>query len=476
MTPIRNSHIAAIIAATILYVSSGASDALAAGDGLHVDGAGLGLVWLVPFVAILAGIAIGPLAVPHAWHAHYGKYAVACALAFLVPCALIFGIETAAYEFIHTLTVEYIPFIVLLLALYVTAGGICLKGSLDGTPVGNTALIAVGTALASIMGTTGACMLLIQPLLRANAGRARNAHVFVFFIFLVGNIGGALTPLGDPPLFIGFLEGVAFFWVTRAMLLPMLFLVIPLLAIFYLLDRRIAASEPPRARAEPESFRIDGKRNLILLAAIIAAVLVSGVWRADWTIEIFHTVIAGENVVRTLALLAITGLSLAITPPGVRIANGFEWGPIAEVAKIFIGIFVTIIPAIAIVRAGTEGGLADLVALLNSGGRPNDFVYFWVTGVLSGFLDNAPTYLLFFNLAGGDPATLMGALARTLLAISTGAVFMGALTYIGNAPNFMVKAMAERKGVRMPSFFGYVGWSTIFLLPLFVLQSLIFFA
>jgi Na+/H+ antiporter NhaD/arsenite permease-like protein len=458
-----------------LYALAAANPAAAA-DNLHIDGAALGHAWLLPFVAILAGIALGPLAAPHAWHAHYGKYAFGCALAFLVPCAAVFGIGVAAFEFVHTLTVEYVPFIVLLLALYVTAGGIQLKGTLGGTPAGNTGLLAAGTVLASVMGTTGACMLLIQPLLRANRNRPRNAHVFVFFIFLVGNVGGALTPLGDPPLFIGFLEGVSFFWVTREMFAPMLLLALPLLGAFYLLDRRIATGEPPSAPATDEAFGIEGKRNLVLLAGIVAAVLVSGVWRADWTVEIFHTVVPGENVARTLALLAIAGLSLAITPPAVREANGFEWGPMAEVAKLFVGIFVTIVPAIAIVRAGAEGGLAPLVALLNAGSRPDDLVYFWATGILSAFLDNAPTYLLFFNLAGGDPIELMGPLARTLLAISAGSVFMGALTYIGNAPNFMVKAMAEAKGVRMPSFFGYMGWSFALLLPLLVLQGLVFFA
>lgn len=475
MPPTRNTISRAVVFAAFLYALAGLQPAVAATDELHIDGAAIGPLWLIPFAAILAGIALGPLVLPHAWHRHYGKYAFACALAFLVPCAAAFGSAIAVYEFIHTFTVEYVPFVVLLLALYVTAGGIRLRGALGGTPAGNTGLLALGTLLASIMGTTGACMLLIQPLLRSNAGRARNAHVFVFFIILVGNVGGALTPLGDPPLFIGFLEGVDFFWVTRAMLLPMLFLAIPLLAIFYALDRRIAVSEPPQAPAPSEPFAIEGKRNIALLAAVVGAVLVSGIWRADWTIEIFHTVIPGENVVRTLVLLAVAALSLAITPPAIREANGFDWGPMAEVAKLFIGIFITIIPAIAIVRAGSDGALASLVGFLDAGGHPNDMVYFWATGVLSAFLDNAPTYLLFFNLAGGDAATLMTTLARTLLAISAGAVFMGALTYIGNAPNFMVKAMAEAKGVRMPSFFGYMGWSLAVLLPLLVLQAMVFF-
>jgi len=460
-----------------LLFCAGAAQAAEAGAP-YLDGKSLGLVWMLPFAAILAGIALGPLLMPHAWHAHYGKYAGACAVAFLVPCAAVFGIETALYEFVHTMLIEYVPFIVLLLALYVVAGGVLVKGVLIGTPAANTAMLACGTAIASVMGTTGACMLLIQPMLRANAWRRQNAHVFVFFIFLVGNIGGALTPLGDPPLFIGFLEGVDFFWVTTRMFLPMLVLAIPLLVAFWLLDSHYFAKEdPPPAGllAEREPFGIEGKRNFVLLLAIVAAVLLSGVWKAGWDIEIFHTKVAGESVLRSAALAAIALLSLAITRDESRRLNGFTWGPIAEVAKLFVGIFVTIVPAIAIIRAGQDGALGGLIGLLNVDGQPANATYFWVTGILSAFLDNAPTYLLFFNLAGGDPQELMGPLATTLLAISCGAVFMGALSYIGNAPNFMVKAIAEEKGVRMPSFFGYLGWSCLFLLPPLALLTVLFF-
>ena len=454
-----------------------ASPAFAAGaDAPHVNGAAMGLVWLLPFAAILAGIALGPLLFAHAWHGHYGKYALGCAFAFLVPCALVFGIETAIYEFVHAMLIEYVPFIVMLFALYVVAGGVRLNGAIAGTPASNTAILAAGTAIASLTGTTGACMLLAPVLLRANAGRARNAHVFVFFIFLVGNVGGALSPLGDPPLFIGFLEGVDFFWVTTRMFAPMLTIALPLLAAFYLLDRHLLAREPaPPPPPAPEAFGIEGAWNLLLLAGIVAAVLLSGIWRAGWRVEIFHTPVEGESLLRSLALLALAGISLAVTDRASRARNGFTWEPIAEVAKLFVGIFVTIVPAIAIIRAGADGALGGLVNLLMRDGRPADAAYFWTTGLLSAFLDNAPTYLLFFNLAGGDADTLMGPLARTLLAISAGSVFMGALTYIGNAPNFMVKAMAEARGVKMPSFFGFMGWSCIFLLPLFAVVALLFF-
>ena len=463
--------------ALALLLCAGAAQAAEAGAP-YLDGRSLGLVWMLPFAAILAGIALGPLLAAHAWHAHYGKYAGACALAFLVPCAAVFGFGTALYEFVHTMLIEYVPFIVLLLALYVVAGGVRLKGAMVGTPTLNTAMLAGGTAIASIMGTTGACMLLIQPMLRANAWRRQNAHVFVFFIFLVGNIGGALTPLGDPPLFIGFLEGVDFFWVTTRMFVPMLVLAVPLLAAFWLLDSYYYAKEdPPPAGhlAEREPFGIEGKGNFALLAGIVAAVLVSGIWKAGWDIEIFHTKVAGESVLRSAALVVLAIVSLRITRDESRALNGFTWGPIAEVAKLFVGIFVTIVPAIAIIRAGQDGALGGLIGLLNIDGQPANATYFWVTGILSAFLDNAPTYLLFFNLAGGDPQALMGPLGTTLLAISCGSVFMGALSYVGNAPNFMVKAIAEEKGVRMPSFFGYLGWSSVFLLPPLALLTVLYF-
>jgi len=447
----------------------------AAADAPKLAGNLMGLVWVLPFVAILLGIALGPLLAAHFWHAHYGKFAVACAVAFLAPCAAIFGADVALYEFLHTMLLEYIPFIVMLFALYVVACGVRLRGDLVGTPALNTGMLAFGTLIASVMGTTGACMLLIQPMLRANAWRKKNVHVFVFFIFLVGNIGGSLTPLGDPPLFIGFLEGVDFFWTTQSMLGPMLLVAVPLLIAFYALDSYFHRSEGAPPKASGEAFAVEGKVNLLLLAGIIAAVLMSGVWRPNLPLEIYYTPVALESIVRSVLLLALAWASLKLTDNESRMANGFSWEPIAEVAKLFVGIFVTIVPVLAIIRAGQEGALGGLIALLNSNGQPDNPMYFWITGILSGFLDNAPTYLLFFNLAGGDPDTLMGPLATTLLAISCGSVFMGALTYIGNAPNFMVKAVAEKGGIKMPSFFGYMMWSCAFLLPLFALVTLVYF-
>jgi Na+/H+ antiporter NhaD/arsenite permease-like protein len=444
----------------------------------HLDGSELGLVWIFPFVGILLSIALFPLLAPSFWHDHFGKLSAAWALAFLLPFAAIFGLDLALYEALHTTLLEYIPFIILLLSLFTVTGGLCLRTSLQGTPAFNTGLLAIGTALASWMGTTGAAMLLIRPLLRANAWRRRSVHVVVFFIFLVANIGGSLTPLGDPPLFLGFLKGVDFFWTTQAMLGPMLAVVIPLLVLFYALDQaliRREAGPPPESDSGEPAFRIEGKINLLLLAGVVLAVLLSGVWRPGISFTLYHVEVELQGIVRDVLLLLITAASWKLTPMATREANEFSWFPIVEVAKLFAGIFLTIIPAIAILRAGTAGALAPVVEAVNQGGEPVNAMYFWATGALSSFLDNAPTYLVFFNTAGGDAQALMGPLAETLLAVSAGAVFMGANTYIGNAPNFMVRSIAEERGVRMPSFFGYMGWSAVFLLPLFGLTTWLFF-
>ena len=456
-----------------------AAPAAAAEGAFH--GGALSPLWVIPFAGILLSIAVAPVTAPSFWHHHFGKASAFWALAFIVPFALHFGPEVALREVVHTLLTEYGPFIVLLFALFTVSGGIHIRGNLHGTPALNTGLLALGTLLASVMGTTGAAMLLVRPLLRANDNRRHRAHVVVFFIFLVGNIGGALTPLGDPPLFLGFLKGVDFFWTTRAMLWPTLMASAILLAMFYVLDRWLW-SQDDEARAPaydptPDSpIRIDGGVNFLLLAAILACVLASGLWKPGLTAIVYGTTLELQNVLRDAALVGIAWASWRLTPAAVRRAHHFTWGPIVEVAKLFAGIFLTIIPAIAMLRAGDGGAFAPVVVLVTGAdGRPDDRLYFLLTGALSSFLDNAPTYLVFFNLAGGDPAVLMGAQATTLAAISAGAVFMGANTYIGNAPNFMVKAIAESRGVRMPSFFGFLGWALLALTPIYVLMVMIFF-
>jgi Na+/H+ antiporter NhaD/arsenite permease-like protein len=462
---------AAALGFAVLAIS--ASQAAAA----EMNGATLGLAWALPFAGILLSIALFPLLAPHFWEHHFGKISALWAALVIVPLGLIFGPTPAIHALSHTAFLEYIPFILLLLALFTVAGGIVVSGNLHGSPATNTAILGIGTILASIIGTTGASMVLIRPIMRANDDRKHNVHVIVFFIFLVSNIGGSLTPLGDPPLFLGFLRGVDFFWTTTNLLPETAFCAVVLLAGFFVLDTIIYRREG-HLKKDPtpdRPIRVKGGINFILIGIIIAAILLSARLKLG-TFTILGTEVAIQNVLRDLTMIAVTFVSLWLTPKASHEANGFSWGPILEVAKLFAGIFITIIPVLAMLQAGRNGAFAPLVALVtNPDGSPNNVAYFWLTGALSSFLDNAPTYLVFFELAGGDPQQLMTKGALTLTAISAGAVFMGANTYIGNAPNFMVYAIARNGGVKMPSFFGYMLWSGLILVPLFIVATFLFF-
>jgi Na+/H+ antiporter NhaD/arsenite permease-like protein len=444
------------------------------------DASRLSPAWGIPFAGILLSIALMPLLLPWVWHHHYGKIAAAWALAFLVPFAAMFGLPAAGAALAHTLVGEYIPFVILLTALFTVSGGIYVRGNLHGSPALNTAILGVGAVLASFMGTTGASMLLVRPLIRANDNRAHRAHVFVFFIFIVSNAGGSLTPLGDPPLFLGFLKGVDFFWTLKNIFPETMFLVVTLLLLFFALDswyyHRREEVRPVDPTPDTRGVGFDGARNFWLLAAIVALVLLSGLWKSPVGFHIAGTEVGLPGLVRDVGLVIITLVSLRITPRQVHEANQFSWGPMQEVAKLFAGIFLTIIPVIAMLRAGVDGPFATIVrAVTRADGSPDPAMYFWASGALSSFLDNAPTYLVFFNTAGGDPKLLMTQLAPVLAAISAGSVFMGANTYIGNAPNLMVKSIAEDRGVKMPSFFGYMAWSVGILVPLFVLMTFVWF-
>jgi Na+/H+ antiporter NhaD/arsenite permease-like protein len=449
--------------------------ALAAG----FDGAKLSPFWGVPFAGLLLSIALMPLLVPSFWHHHFGKVAAAWTLAFFIPFALTFGPALAGFSLLHALVDEYIPFIILLTALFTVAGGIFIRGNLHGSPGLNAGLLLIGAVLASFMGTTGASMLMIRPLIRANDNRRHSAHIVVFFIFIVSNAAGSLTPLGDPPLFLGFLKGVDFFWTVGHIFPETLFLIGSLLFIFYLLDAwfyRKEGVEPVDPTPDTPRLGFDGAFNFVLLGAVAGLVLLSGFWKSPVVFDIAGTPVGLPGLVRDAGLIVITLLSLKLTAVKVHADNQFSWGPMAEVAKLFAGIFLTIIPVIAMLKAGTSGPFGAVVsAVTRPDGQPDPAMYFWATGALSSFLDNAPTYLVFFNTAGGDPSVLMNALAPTLAAISAGAVFMGANTYIGNAPNLMVKAIAEERGVKMPSFFGYMAWSGAVLIPLFILETFIWF-
>lgn len=487
---LTSCFILCIVVGLALLVSMeafGADDA----DGAHhggVDGAKLPIWSIIPFVGILLSIAIFPLVLDSHFLVHHGgKMSLVWASVFAIPYLIAFRGD-AFYDILHIYLLDYIPFILLLWGLFTVAGGILVRGTLRGTPILNTFLLLIGTVIASWVGTTGASMLLIRPLIRANAYRKNKVHLIVFFIFLVSNIGGSLTPIGDPPLFLGFLRGVPFFWTTTALLPHMLLISVILIILFFIIDtlmfKREGGVVPDDGTNEP--IRIEGLFNLVFLFGIIGAVLMSGTFK--WgEVNILGVHVYWQNIAREVLIVVMGLLSLKYTPFSgeLRQSNEFSWEPIEEVAKVFAGIFMTIIPALAILKAGENGALAGLI-----GAMKQPVHYFWITGILSSFLDNAPTYLTFFNTALGKlhltetvvPQILSGQLTdpqhleftRLLIAISIGAVFMGANTYIGNAPNFMVKAIAEQSGIRMPSFFGFMLWSVAILFPLFVVVTFVF--
>jgi Na+/H+ antiporter NhaD/arsenite permease-like protein len=446
----------------------------------------LSLWWVVPFAGILLSIALFPLIAPHFWHNHFPKISLAWALIFAVPFLIVFK-GHAMHEILHIYFLDYIPFIVLLWGLFTISGGILIKGTLKGTPVVNVLIILIGTIIASWIGTTGAAMVMIRPLLRANEHRKYKVHLFVFFIFLVANIGGSLTPLGDPPLFLGFLHGVSFFWTLN--LIPEMFTVsVILLILLYIIDSIYYRKEiiPQNTDEEKVPIRIEGSFNFLLLLGVIAGVIFSGTVRlTEYNFLGVHLQL--QNTFKDLWIILMGLVSIWFTKKATRDGNGFNWFPILEVAYLFAGIFMTIIPALTILQAGEKGALAGLVRVVNE-----PYHYFWVTGGLSSFLDNAPTYLTFFNGALGKlgltemqirEAFIAGNIGQQfpefikyLTAISIGAVFMGANTYIGNAPNFMVKSIAEEAGVPMPSFFGYmVKYSLPILIPIFIIVTFVFF-
>ena len=451
--------------------------------GGHADlGRMLPLWSVIPFVGILLSIALLPLIAPSFWHHHFPKISAFWALAFAIPFLAVYRGD-ALYEILHIYLIDYIPFIILLWGLFTVAGGILLRGTLRGTPAINTLMLLIGTALASWMGTTGASMLLIRPMIRANAYRKSKLHMVVFFIFLVSNIGGSLTPLGDPPLFLGFLHGVPFFWTFK--LFPhMLFVSVILLILFFILDTVLLKREgitraPDDGVQEP--LKVEGLYNLIFLAGIVGAVLMSGLAKLG-SVNVLGVHMEWQNILRDVLIVVMGLLSLKTTPfsGSIRRGNEFGWFPIQEVAYLFAGIFMTIVPALAILKAGMDGAMAFVIEATKT--PP---YYFWITGGLSSFLDNAPTYLTFFNTALGQHfpgipeaqavPRLISEKEVFLTAISAGAVFMGAMTYIGNAPNFMVRSIAEESGIKMPSFFGYMAWSVAILVPLYVLVSVLFF-
>jgi Na+/H+ antiporter NhaD/arsenite permease-like protein len=466
----------------LLYVLVWLAGWFLAGDNLLASG-GSGTeaathfvppVWaVIPFIGILMSIAVFPLINAHWWEHNFGKISflwivVAYLLMYIsVPAGTGF-MEAFGHDIFHVYLEEYISFIILLGSLFVISGGILIKGSLSGKPVSNVIILAIGSVFASFIGTTGAAMLLIRPLIKSIYWRQYKMHIIIFFIFLVCNIGGSLTPIGDPPLFLGFLKGVPFEWTFQ--LTPMwAFAVVVLLTVFFFMDSYLMKKEPDVPHTEKKGIQIKGAYNFLLLLGVIGAVLYSGIVDHG-PLHLPYGDLMIQNIVRDSAMILLAVVSMVITPRPIRQENNFNFFPIKEVAYLFIGIFTTMIPALMLLNArGGELGIDS----------PAKF--FWITGILSSFLDNAPTYITFLETALGmlkvnvqqlllDPVGV-----SFLKGISVGAVFMGANTYIGNGPNFMVKAIAEQEKIKMPSFFGYMLWSALILLPLFFLVDLIFF-
>ena len=429
------------------------------------------LGWVAPFVLMLLSIAVLPLVAPKWWHSNLNRLKVA------LVCGLpVFGLFAWHGEWLviqHTVH-EYVSFLLLLTSLYVASGGIVLRGDLRATPLVNASFLLIGALLASFMGTTGAAMLLVRPLLKTNSERQFRTHTVVFFIFLVCNIGGCLTPLGDPPLFLGYLRGVPFTW-TFGLILPWAFTNGLLLLVYLALDswfwRREDPSHRLHDRVEVQPLRVAGARNFLWLGLVVVSVaFLTPTNLAGWLGAELHGFLPVYG--RDLALAGITLGAYRTTQKELRLANSFTWHPILEVAALFFGIFLSMMAAIQLLRHHGP----DL-------GVDSPTLFFWATGILSAFLDNAPTYVVFFETAasveppaGHEVVQVLGGTISPayLVAISLGAVFLGAMTYIGNAPNFMVKAISEERNVKMPSFFGYMVYSCIILLPVFFLASLIF--
>ena len=439
----------------------------------------------IPFVGILLCIAVMPLVKPHWWESHQPHVVALWSALFIIPFALLHGAGGATEIVLECLVNDYLTFIVLLFGLFCVSGNITMEGDFAGSPRVNILLLTIGTLLSSVIGTTGSSMLMVRPMIKMNSWRKHRTHIMVFFIFLVSNIGGCLTPIGDPPLLMGFSRGVPFFWSLK--LFPLLLVnMAVLLFIFYWIDRKayckdIAKGRMPDINKPRTKVSIQGLHNLVFIVMIVAAVILSGIL-PDMPafqnaagevrgIHIYgHVTLTFPAIIEIVIILLAAFLSFKTTNPEIRVKNHFTWGAIKEVAVLFLGIFITMQPALMILKSvGGSLGITEPMQM------------FWTTGLLSSFLDNTPTYLVFLTTAGamnfteGIMTTLGIVPVQMLLAISCGAVFMGANTYIGNAPNFMVKAISDENGIRMPSFFGYILWSLCVLVPVFLLDAFIFF-
>lgn len=423
-----------------------------------------------PYIVLMLTLALCPLLLPKIWHTFEKPILVAIGLWALVVIVRVEGVSQAMHSISHMFAHEYVAFLTILFALYVVAGGIHVQFNVSDSLKNNLFILLSGAILANFIGTTGASMVLIRPFLKLNHNRPYKTHLGVFFIFIVANIGGSLTPLGDPPLFLGYLEGVDFWWTLQHGWAPFIIAITFCLCIFALIDR--TKNKHTISQRHDVGITIEGGINFILMLAIVAITLLAPRLSGDSVITVMGTEISWQDIVRDVGYVAVGLLSLRMTPKHIHHQQHFNFEPLKEVSRVFLVIFLSLIPVSDMLRSGTCGPFCALFNFVHAQGIPVDVNYFWAAGGLSAFLDNAPTYLLFFKMAGGNAEVLMHQLPSTLLAISLGSVYMGAMSYIGNAPNFMVRSIAKQSGIEMPSFAGYMVWSCAILLPLLYCISL----
>lgn len=416
------------------------------------------------FLGLLLSLSFCPLTTPHFWHKHEKKIILFWGIGCIFSLNYTFGLSKSFNLLADMLLHEYIPFIVLVCAIFTINSGLHINLNMKASPVKNVLVLTVASLFSSIIGTTGASMLFLRPLIRMNHERKYKTHNIIFFIFSVANIGGSLTPLGDPPLFIGFLNGVDFFWPTKHLFMPFLITIIILLLTYFLIDKYLWKKEIiPLEKAKSINISIEGKKSFIFIFLMIILIPFS----SHLSSKIIHfgaQEVLLSNILRDALLIILSIASYFLTKQEIRHKNHFSFAPLSEVSILFLAIFTTMIPITFIINAGASSSLR-----LSSASS-----YFWISGILSAFLDNAPTYLVFFTLAGGNAQSLMQSVS-TLQAISLGTVFFGAMTYIGNTPNFIIRSIAKQSQITMPSFIGYLGWSCIILLPIFFIISMIFF-
>ncbi len=423
-----------------------------------------------PYAVLMLALALCPLALPKIWHTFEKHILAIIGIWTLAVMVHVEGIHHAMHSFSHTLIHEYIAFLAILFALFVVAGGIHVQFNISDSLKNNVLILLSGAILANFIGTTGASIVLIRPFLKLNHNRPYKTHLGIFFIFIVANIGGSLTPLGDPPLFMGYLAGVDFRWTLTHSWQPFIFAITSCLCIFAVIDR--IKNKHTISQRHDVAITIEGGLNLTLMIAIVGITLLAPTLSQTPVTTIMGIGISWQDIIRDCGYITIGGLSLWLTPKHIHHQQHFNFEPLKEVSRVFLVIFLSLIPISAMLKLGADGPFHALFNFAHDHGAPIDIRYFWTAGGLSAFLDNAPTYLLFFKMAGNDAQTLMHQLPSTLLAISLGSVYMGAMSYIGNAPNFMVRSIAKQSGVEMPSFIGYMIWSCIILLPILYCISL----